>query len=193
MTPPSSFLNENSTSPHTFWNTQPVSSTPTRNPSQVSSKKNIAGRPPAQLPKNHYWANVDVFDKKELYELTLFLTLNYIQSSDENFSLYYTPDFIQWALSPPGHNKKWCVSIRLSTGEMGDEIVGFISCVPSYLTHKEDGEVPRGVVPLVNFLCVHKSYRDKRLTPLLIQELIRQVEENVVMRERGDLLNLFIQ
>lgn len=50
-------------------------------------------------------------------------------------------------------------------------MVAFISAIPSRLSI--NGQCVAGVQ--VNFLCVHKKLRSKRLTPVLIKEITRRV------------------
>lgn len=67
---------------------------------------------------------------------------------------------------PPGWKKHWHRGVR--TGEKG-RLVAFISAIPvelrirSNIIHASE----------VNFLCVHKKLRSKRLAPVLIKEITR--------------------
>lgn len=70
---------------------------------------------------------------------------------------------------PPGYEKDWHVGVRAKTGSRA--LAGFISGVPASIA------VHSKKVPMVeiNFLCVHKALRSKRLAPLLIKEVTRRV------------------
>lgn len=73
-----------------------------------------------------------------------------------------------WALTPPGYLKDWHVGVRNSkTGAL----MGCITAVPV------NCRVYEKVTPMVeiNFLCVHKKLRTKRLAPVLIKEITRRV------------------
>ena len=52
-----------------------------------------------------------------------------------------------------------------------NKLVGFISAVPAHIKmyEKEKAMVE------INFLCVHKKLRSKRLAPVLIREITRRV------------------
>ena len=74
----------------------------------------------------------------------------------------YSPEFLRWALQPPGYQLDWLVGVR-ATGN--NKLVGFISGIPARVKVNDD------VVKMVeiNFLCVHKKLRSKRLAPVLIK------------------------
>ncbi|KAG8891204.1 glycylpeptide N-tetradecanoyltransferase, partial [Tulasnella sp. 403] len=68
---------------------------------------------------------------------------------------------------PPGFHKEWHIGIR---GVPKNKLVAFISGVPIKLKvrdHTLD-------VSEINYLCIHKKLRSKRLTPVLIKEVTRQ-------------------
>lgn len=74
----------------------------------------------------------------------------------------YSPEFLRWALQPPGYKLDWLVGVRVTgTGKL----VGFISGIPARI--KVNDEVVQMVE--INFLCVHKKLRSKRLAPVLIK------------------------
>jgi glycylpeptide N-tetradecanoyltransferase len=67
----------------------------------------------------------------------------------------------------PGWTKEWHVGVRASASR---KLVAFISAVPMEL------RVRKKVLHAseVNFLCIHKKLRSKRLTPVLIKEITRR-------------------
>ncbi|CAF1344154.1 unnamed protein product, partial [Didymodactylos carnosus] len=72
------------------------------------------------------------------------------------------------ALCAPGWLRQWHVAVRvIKSGKM----VGFISAVPIRM-HVYDKEVS---MVEINFLCVHKKLRLKRMAPVLIKEITRRV------------------
>ena len=84
------------------------------------------------------------------------------------FRFDYSIEFLQWALTPPGYHKGWLFGVR---GGKKNKLFGFISGIPVHT-------VVRGhkiTMVEINFLCVHKSLRDKRLATLLIKEVTRRV------------------
>ena len=71
------------------------------------------------------------------------------------------------ALKVPGWHKDWHVGIRATQSR---KLVAFISGVPVQLRVRDT--VMNGSE--INFLCVHKKLRAKRLAPVLIQEITRR-------------------
>ena len=71
------------------------------------------------------------------------------------------------ALKSPGWRKEWHVGVRASKSQ---KLIAFISGVPVQL------RVRSKVLKCseINFLCVHKKLRSKRLAPVLIQEITRR-------------------
>ena len=161
---------------HLFWGKQPVPQSEKNvikaGPLLISDKQIISNHF-ARLPENFQWSSFDVFDEKDLSELTDFLAENYISSEDQKFRLIYHKEFLQWALTPPGYKRKWHISIR-----DGNKLIAFISCIPATISSTDIHDL----IPLVNFLCVHKEYRSKRLTPFLITETVRQVDLTNITR-----------
>jgi glycylpeptide N-tetradecanoyltransferase len=80
----------------------------------------------------------------------------------------YSVEFLRWALTPPGYLIDWHVGVRNTATR---KLVGFITGVPAHLS--VHGTVIH--VAEINFLCVHKTLRDKRLAPVLIKEITRRV------------------
>ena len=124
---------------------------------------------------------------KELYTL---LTMNYVEDEDAMFRFDYTPEFIRWfvfascptlfcvsfflkpsflrALLVPGFKKSWFPGVRVTNSK---KLVAFISAIPSDVRIYDK----RQFMVEVNFLCVHKKLRAKRLAPVLIKEITRRV------------------
>jgi glycylpeptide N-tetradecanoyltransferase len=70
------------------------------------------------------------------------------------------------SLLSPGWKKEWHVGIR-----SGNTLCAFISAIPT------DMRVRDKIIKSseVNFLCIHKKLRGKRLAPVLIKEITRRV------------------
>lgn len=58
------------------------------------------------------------------------LTENYVEDEDNMFRFDYSPDFLRWALMPPGYFKDWIVGVRVIKNK---KLVGFITGVPVLL------------------------------------------------------------
>jgi glycylpeptide N-tetradecanoyltransferase len=97
----------------------------------------------------------------ELYEL---LNENYVEDDDNMFRFDYSPEFLKWALSPPGWHTDWLCAVRASTTK---KMVGFISAIPATIRTKT---MATEMVE-INFLCVHKKLRQT----FLKSEVLRNI------------------
>ena len=68
------------------------------------------------------------FQLKELYML---LNENYVEDDDNMFRFDYSPEFLRWALLPPGFLQEWHVGVRAKKSK---KMVGFISAVPATIS-----------------------------------------------------------
>ena len=84
------------------------------------------------------------------------------------FRFDYSKEFLRWALLPPNGNPRWIVGVR---GGARQKLYGCITGIP--VTMKFDGR--EVMCAEINFLCVPKSLRAKRLAPILIKEITRRV------------------
>lgn len=166
--------------PHAFWDTQPVPSMGSENFQATDSGPIDPVKTPADvrdepyaLPEAFEWHAVDVFDEKEAKEIYTLLNENYVEDDDSMFRFDYSVDFLRWALTPPGFIRNWHLGVKVkATGKL----VGFITGIPASI--KVNDELVS--MTEINFLCVHKKLRAKRLAPVLIKEITRRVnKENV--------------
>jgi glycylpeptide N-tetradecanoyltransferase len=156
---------------HQFWNTQPVPQLD-ENPSdcgpiEVKTLDEVR-KDPLPLPGQFEWSDCDIADEKVLDEVYTLLYTNYVEDDDNMFRFDYSRDFLKWALCPPGFLPQLHIGVRVKgTGKL----VGFITGIPAKIRVYED---PVEMVE-INFLCVHKKLRAKRLAPVLIKEITRRV------------------
>lgn len=80
----------------------------------------------------------------------------------------YSPEFLAWALTPPGYFPDWIVGVRVSKTK---KLMGCITGIPASI--KVDDKIVK--MAEINYLCVHKKLRDQRLAPVLIKEITRRV------------------
>ncbi|CAG8644199.1 8885_t:CDS:2, partial [Paraglomus occultum] len=122
---------------------------------------------PYPLPKEFEWCTIDLNNESELNELYTLLTNNYVEDEDAMFRFDYSAKFLKWALQPPGYKKTWHCGVRVTSNK---KLVAFISGTPA------DIRIYKSTQHLVeiNFLCVHKKLRSKRLAPVLIKEITRR-------------------
>ncbi|KAF9284544.1 glycylpeptide N-tetradecanoyltransferase [Mortierella alpina] len=156
---------------HKFWKTQPVVKhdevVEEDGPIEADVPLDQVRATPYPLPKEFEWTLVNVEDDKEIKELYELLTLNYVEDDDAMFRFDYSAEFLKWALLPPGWKKAWHIGVRVASNK---KLVAFISGIP------QDVRVHNSVKRMVdiNFLCVHKKLRSKRLAPVLIKEVTRR-------------------
>jgi len=123
---------------------------------------------PYNMPKGFEWSTIDVMDEAQRDEVYDLLTRNYVEDDDAMFRFDYSPPFLLWALTPPDFNPDFHLGVRSSKS---GKLMAFITAVPAHVRAYEK------TVPMVeiNFLCVHKKLRSKRLAPVLIKEITRRV------------------
>jgi len=128
---------------------------------------------PYNLPESFEWCTCNIDDAKEAQEIYTLLSENYVEDDDSMFRFDYSVPFLKWALKPPGFLRQWHLGVRVKTSL---KLVGFITGIPANI------QVYDKTVNMVeiNFLCVHKKLRSKRLAPVLIKEITRRVNrENI--------------
>ncbi|XP_039270658.2 glycylpeptide N-tetradecanoyltransferase 2-like [Styela clava] len=153
-----------------FWNTQPVPKLDEKveEVGKIEADKDKIKEDSYTLPAGFEWDTLDLKNSAQLKEVYELLTENYVEDEDNMFRFDYSAGFLQWALQPPGHFKEWHCGVRVVKNK---KLVGFISGVPSKIKVYEQVE---NMVE-INFLCVHKKLRAKRVAPVLIKEITRRV------------------
>lgn len=122
---------------------------------------------PYNMPAGFVWSNVDVQNQEERLELYNLLANNYVEDDDALFRFDYSQEFLLWALTPPENRDDFLFGVRSATSK---KLVAFISAVPAKIqAYEKQVEVVE-----INFLCVHKKLRSKRLAPVLIKEITRR-------------------
>jgi glycylpeptide N-tetradecanoyltransferase len=118
---------------------------------------------------------MDINDPLQLTELYTLLNENYVEDDDNMFRFDYSSEFLKWALQPPGWLREWHCGVRVTKN---NKLIGFISAVPAHL---KVYDVERKLVE-INFLCVHKKLRSKRVAPVLIREITRRVNKTGIFQ-----------
>ncbi|KAG2201399.1 hypothetical protein INT46_010393 [Mucor plumbeus] len=156
---------------HQFWKTQPVprydENINESGPVEPDTPYDEIRKEPIPLPKEFEFCEIDMEDEEQVKELYELLTMNYVEDDDAQFRFDYSAEFLKWALLPPNQKKSWLVGVRVAANK---KLVAFISGVPVAMrtydvVHK---------LTEINFLCVHKKLRSKRLAPVLIKEITRR-------------------
>ncbi|CAB4253955.1 similar to Saccharomyces cerevisiae YLR195C NMT1 N-myristoyl transferase [Maudiozyma barnettii] len=157
-----------------FWKTQPVQkfdeAIDKEGPIDITKTPADVRDEPYPMLGEFEWSTVDINDKHQMEDVFILLNENYVEDKDASFRFNYTKEFFHWALKPPGWREEWNVGVRVKTT---GKLVAFISAIPINLTVRGKN------VPSVeiNFLCVHKQLRSKRMTPVLIKEITRRVNK----------------
>lgn len=155
-----------------FWKTQPVQKfgqeVDAEGPIDAQKRPEDVPAEPLPMLGEFEWSTVDIEDAAQLEDVFVLLNENYVEDKDAAFRFNYTREFFHWALKPPGWRREWNVGVRVkATGKL----VAFISAIPIDLAVR--GKDVRSVE--INFLCVHKQLRSKRMAPVLIKEITRRV------------------
>ncbi|KAA1106386.1 glycylpeptide N-tetradecanoyltransferase [Puccinia graminis f. sp. tritici] len=159
---------------HKFWATQPVRRLDEQDSSfeegeiEPSKSEEEIRKSPLALPDGYEWCTLDLGDESQLRELYELLTVNYVEDDDAMFRFDYTAPFIEWALRPPGFVQDWHAGVRVASGKR--RLIAFIAGIPMNLQVRST----RKPCAEINFLCIHKKLRSKRLAPVLIKEITRR-------------------
>ncbi|PNS21958.1 hypothetical protein CAC42_556 [Sphaceloma murrayae] len=161
---------------HKFWATQPV---PSYDVLAKTEKKTFQDGPikvidPAKVPKTpagliegFEWCVMDLLKPVELEEVRALLSGHYVEDDEALFRFDYSASMLKWALMAPDWRKEWHIGVRTVSSK---KLVAFISAIPVDLRIKQK-DIKASEV---NFMCVHKKLRSKRLAPVLITEITRR-------------------
>ncbi|GAW83088.1 glycylpeptide N-tetradecanoyltransferase [Plasmodium gonderi] len=162
-----------------FWYTQPVPkindefNESVNEPFISDNKVEDVRKDEYKLPSGYSWYVCDVKSEKDRSEIYTLLTDNYVEDDDNIFRFNYSSEFLLWALTSPNYLKSWHIGVKY---DASNKLIGFISAIPTDICiHKKIKKMAE-----VNFLCVHKTLRSKRLAPVLIKEITRRINlENI--------------
>jgi len=165
---------------HAFWDTQPMAQGEQaelpEGPIVPNKTKDEIRAEPYNMPPGFEWSTLDVMDPAQRQELYVLLANNYVEDDDALFRFDYSKEFLEWALTPPGYTNDLLLGVRASASQ---KLVAFISAVPANVRVQSTSELD---VVEINFLCVHKKLRSKRLAPVLIKEITRRVNQSGVFQ-----------
>jgi len=165
---------------HAFWDTQPMAQgeqaelpegpiVPNKTTDEIRAE-------PYNMPIGFEWSTLDIMDPEQREELYVLLANNYVEDDDALFRFDYSKAFLEWALTPPGYTNDLLLGVRASASK---KLVAFISAVPANVRVQSTSKLD---VVEINFLCVHKKLRSKRLAPVLIKEITRRVNQKGVFQ-----------
>ncbi|KAJ5812093.1 hypothetical protein N7474_008394 [Penicillium riverlandense] len=174
--------NQKDMASYKFWQTQPVphfedqgrQKQVTQGPIKRINPDEVS-KTPDPLLEGFEWCTLDLTNNEELKELYELLNNHYVEDDNAMFRFSYSQSFLHWALMSPGWRKEWHVGVRATKSR---KLVASICGVPTELRVR--GE--RIKVTEINFLCIHKKLRSKRLTPVLIKEITRRCYINGIFQ-----------
>ncbi|KAL4194525.1 hypothetical protein AMTRI_Chr05g59790 [Amborella trichopoda] len=165
---------------HRFWETQPVGQfkdlgNPTLLEGSIEAPTPLEElrQDPYNLPSQYEWTTCDINSEETCTEIYNLLTNNYVEDDENMFRFNYSKEFLLWALHPPGYFPSWHIGVRVKGS---GKLVAFIAGIPARIRVRDQ------IVQMaeINFLCVHKKLRSKRLAPVMIKEVTRRVHlENI--------------
>lgn len=169
--------NQKDMASYKFWQTQPVPRFDDK-PEQYAAQpdgpiKEVipeqVPKQPAPLPEGYEWVELDLTNEEELKEVYNLLTFHYVEDDGAMFRFNYSKPFLDWALKSPGWKKEWHIGVRAKGPSR--LLVASIFGIPTRLRVRQN----QIEVVEINFLCIHKKLRSKRLTPVMIKEVTRRV------------------
>ncbi len=165
--------NQKDMASHKFWQTQPVPRFDEKaddhkadGPITIVDLDQVA-KEPEPLLEGFEWCELDLNKEEELKEVYELLTYHYVEDGNAMFRFKYSKSFFNWALKPPGWLGKWHVGVRATKSR---KLLASIFGIPVRIRIRDvDLQATE-----INFLCIHKKLRSKRLAPLLIKEVTRR-------------------
>ena len=115
------------------------------------------------LPDSMQWTNIDMTDDNMLQEVINFLKLYYLADAKGKFKLDYTPEFLKWAIGNTGF-------MLAITTKKNNSICGLIGTTVRELVVFDKTEK----IGVVDFLCAHPVFREKKIAHVLIDEATRR-------------------
>jgi glycylpeptide N-tetradecanoyltransferase len=170
----SSGKNRKDMASYKFWSTQPVPQFGEEDepklieegPLKIQEVKDIPTEPLSLALEQFRWVTMDLTNDAEMEEVEKLLYGHYVEDDEAMFRFKYSNSLLKWSLLSPGWKKEWHVGIR-----SGNTLCAFISAIPTEMRVRDN--VFRSSE--VNFLCIHKKLRGKRLAPVLIKEITRRI------------------
>lgn len=186
---------------HTFWGTQPMPHerfsaledavtssskaelvsnenhgiTNLHAPIEPNKPKEELRQTPYNMPPGFEWVELNILQEKDLVSVYELLRDNYVEDDSCKFRFDYSKEFLMWALTSPGYHPEFHLGVVSTKSK---KLVAFISATPAeirvYSTTNPMAEI--------NFLCIHKKLRSKRLAPVLIKEITRRVNHRNVFQ-----------
>lgn len=158
---------------HKFWSTQPINTDIIlEEENRLDINKEISQIKledvpiiPYALPEGFEWVTFNLSDDSDLELLYQFIHHFYKNNTDTKIYFNYSKQFLKWYLLTSNHYNDLFIGVKCKS-----KIVASICGVPIKIKifDKEVNMIE------INFLCIHHSLRNKRLSPVLIKEITRR-------------------
>ncbi|KAJ9605153.1 glycylpeptide N-tetradecanoyltransferase [Cladophialophora chaetospira] len=166
--------NQKDMASYKFWATQPVPRLDEKPNAQKPDGPikevvpELVPKTAAPLPEGYEWVELDLTQDEEVKEVYKLLSLHYVEDDHAMFRFNYSAVFLDWALKSPEWKKSWHIGVRAKGPSR--LLVATIFGIPIKL------KIRQNVLDVVeiNFMCVHKKLRSRRLAPVLIKEVTRR-------------------
>lgn len=166
--------NQKDMASYKFWATQPVPRFDEKPAEEIKDGPikqvipELVPKTAAPLPEGYEWVELDLTNDEEIKEVYKLLSLHYVEDDHAMFRFNYSAVFLDWALKSPDWKKSWHIGVRAKGPSR--LLVASIFGIPIKLRVREN------VLDVVeiNFMCVHKKLRSRRLAPVLIKEITRR-------------------
>jgi glycylpeptide N-tetradecanoyltransferase len=140
----------------------------------------LVPKDPIKIGGDLEFVDMNMEDEAEVQEVYELLSGHYVEDDDATFRFAYSASFLKWyhkllsstnlrAMLTPDYCKAWHVGLRATHNDKR-KLCAFISGIP--ITLRIRNNTIKTVE--INFLCIHKKLRSKRLTPVLIKEITRR-------------------
>lgn len=117
------------------------------------------------MPDGFEFDTFDVTDDATVNDICKFIEEHYVESSD--FRVIYTPEKFRWALMTPGWVQEYHFVVRNSKNKKIMALM--VGCPKKYILLGKTITMLEG-----NFFAIHKKLRNKRLAPIMSQEMFRR-------------------
>jgi glycylpeptide N-tetradecanoyltransferase len=121
------------------------------------------------LPDGFEFDTFDVTDDATVNDICKFIEDHYVESQD--FRVIYTPEKFRWALMTPGWVQEYHFVVRNSKNKKIMALM--VGCPKKYNLAGKTLIMLEG-----NFFAIHKKLRNKRLAPIMSQEMFRRQRKN---------------
>jgi len=159
--------NEAVLKPYNYWKQQPVTNINETVILNSVIKKDFLKESP-KLPEGYVFNTFDKNNNDEMNMLLEFINTYYI--GNPSFDMKYTVDHLKLFLNFPDNKPDLAVKLYHE-----DKLIGFISgSLKTFVMNEEDNKVGE-----VNFLAIHKDYRQKGFAPLLIDEITHRITKHL--------------